>query len=532
MTSMKGWVIGSLAVLLAVGMLLPAGTFQPAWANSELHLGARIVVPGWDVRGNRETYIVLTREDLTTGNAPINIVNSAGTTIGIKYTDPFDNCRPRGLRYSDAYPLPSGIGNTEKVLVADDVHVEYYGKSCANSSEVIRMSCGDIDLLLLSDDPATMRPGFAGVAFDGVGAADINYIINGTGPDARDRKDENSLMGTVIIADVAEGWAAVYPAASAKSTTCLICEELQGNTDVGYEPFPQEVFLPMAFAEGTFQLSNLLFLFSPNLFPGEALDPPTFDVNIRIWDGRERWIEFDRSSHLLVRTLGDPFQSGQDVAASLFPPFQASSFICGHTPGNIGALSIVFENDGAPRGGTSALACGPNSSIVADTEHQSDNFDFQTSNPISWWRFELQRRGELPNFPANLGSLTDNSGRGLVGVLLSTTFPGPKFTGVGDATRLWHKDPCEIAQSSHNFGPPHVRDASLFIIDAAVASLGGPNGIGGSVMAIFNALTLENQAFVCELPTLVKRCFSGAGASEACLLGGDIGGFVGNFTAP
>jgi len=46
MTSMKRWVFGSLVVLLAVGMLLPAGTFQPAWANSELHGGSRVLVPG------------------------------------------------------------------------------------------------------------------------------------------------------------------------------------------------------------------------------------------------------------------------------------------------------------------------------------------------------------------------------------------------------------------------------------------------------------------------------------------------------
>jgi hypothetical protein len=331
----------------------------------------------------------------------------------------------------------------------------------------------------------------------------------------------------VIIADVAEGWAAVYPAASAKSTTCLICDELKGETEVGYEPFPQEVFLPMAFADGTFKLSNLLFLFSPNLFPGESLVPDKFDLNVRIWDGRERFIEFDIASHFLIRTLGDPPQSGQDALGSIFSPFQVANFVCGHTPGNLGdSPSPIFENDGAPRGGTSALACGPTSSIVTDTEHRSDNFDFQTSNPISWWRFTLSRDGELPNFPRNLSALTDNSGRGLVGVLLST-IPDAKFTGIGDATRLWHKDPCEIAQSADSFGPLHVRDASLFILDAA-----GGQGVGGSVMTIFNALTLENQAFVCELPTLVKRCLGTTEASVACLLGGEIGGFVSGFTAP
>ena len=529
--SVKRWVFGSLVVLLAVGMLLPAGTFQPAWANSELHLGARIVVPGWDVRGTRETYIVLTREDLTVGNTKINVVNSAGGLAGARFTDPFDNCRPRGPGYGNN-PNPSGIGKTDNVartdlvpggfgVFVDDVHVQYYGKSCVSASEVFRMSCGDVDLLLLNDNPATRRPAFSqSVASDGVGGADIHYIINGTGPLGRDRKDENSLMGTVIIADAGEGWAAVYPAASAKSTTCLLCDELRGNTEVGYEPFPQEVFLPFAFADGTFNLSNLLFLFSPPLFPGETLDPDRWNLGVQFWDGRERFVALDIDAHFLVRTLGDPFQSGQDAAGSLFSTFNVANFICGHVAGQA-TLFGPFENDGAPRPAGTAAAC--TGVPFPDPEHFSDNFDVQTSNPISWWRFQLQRGGQLPNFPGNLSTITDNSGRGLVGVVLSTT-PGTAFVGIGDATRLWHKDPCEIAQSGDSFGPPHVRDASLFIIDA-IAPI---NGVGGSVMTIFNALTLENQAFVCALPDLVKACLRGGGLE--CFTTGEGAGFVSGFT--
>ncbi|MBF8298282.1 MAG: hypothetical protein HW395_939, partial [candidate division NC10 bacterium] len=533
MMSMKGWVFGSLVVLLAVGMLLPAGTFQPAWANSELHLGARVLVPGWDVRGNRETYIVLTREDITTGgpfaNTRSSVVNSAGTAIGARFDDPFDNCRPRGFD-PDFAASNSGVGRTNNVartdlgpgsgtgIFVDDVHVEYYGKTCIRSSEVVHMSCGDTDLLILNDG-ATRRQGFsASVAADGVGAADLHYIINGSGPGGRYRKDENSLMATVIIADAGEGWFASYPAASAKSTTCLICDELLSQTEVGYEPYPMEVFLPFAFADGVTapggKLSNLLFLFSPNLFPGETLNPPVFDINWRFWDGRERFVELDISSHFLIRTLGAQGQSGQDAAGPILDTFTAANFICGHAPGQAN-LGGPFENDGAPRPTGTSLAC--TGVPFADTEHQSDNFDTQTSNPIGWWRFQLARAGELPNFPANLRSLTDNSGRGLVGVVLSTT-PGAAFTGIGDATRLWHKDPCEVAQSGDSFGPPHVRDASLFVIDAAVALAQGPNGVGGSVMTIFNALTLDNQAFVCELPEILKSCLRNGGTG--CFEGG------------
>jgi len=540
MMSMKGWVFGSLVVLLAVGMLLPAGTFQPAWANSELHLGARALVPGWDTRGNRETYIVLTREDLTVGNQKISVVNSAGTAIGAKFLDPFDNCRPRGPGFGNN-PSPSGIGKTDNVfrsdlgtgaILVDDVHVEYYGKTCIRSSEVVHMSCADTDLLILNDG-ATRRQGFsAAVAADGVGAADIHYIINGSGPGGRFRKDENSLMATVIIADAGEGWAAVYPAAMAKSTTCLVCDELLSATEVGYEPYPMEVFLPFAFADGVTapggKLSNLLFLFSPNLFPGEALDPFEYDLNVQVWDGRERFVNFDIGAHFLIRTLGDPGQSGQDAVGSILSTFNVANFTCGHTAGN---GTLPFENDGRPRTGANADigACGANNTAFDDPQHFSDNFEAgpneQSSNPIGWWRFQLARSGQPPNFPDNFRSLTDHSGRGLVGVVLSTT-PGSAFTGVGDATRLWHKDPCEVAQSGDNFGPPHVRDASLFIIDA-IAPI---NGVGGSVMTIFNALTFENQDFVCALPDIVKACLRGGG--QECFTSGEGTGFVSSFTAP
>jgi hypothetical protein len=546
---MKRWVFGSLVVLLAVGMLLPAGTFQPAWANSELHLGARVVVPGWDIRGNRETYIVLTREDLTVGNQRISVVNSAGTAIGARFDDPFDNCRPRGFN-PDFAQSNSGVGRTDNVartdlgpgsgtgIFVDDVHVEYYGKTCIRSSEVIHMSCGDTDLLILNDS-ATRRQGFsASVAADGVGAAEFHYIINGSGPGGRFRKDENSLMATVIIADAGEGWFASYPAASAKSTTCLICDELLSQTEVGYEPYPMEVFLPFAFADGVTapggKLSNLLFLFSPNLFPGEVLTPNEYDLNVQVWDGRERFVNFDIGAHFVIRTLGDPGQSGQDAPGSILSTFNVANFTCGHTAGN---GTLPFENDGRPRTQPTTAdigACGANNTAFNDTEHLSDNFEAgpneQSSNPIGWWRFQLARAGELPNFPANLRSLTDNSGRGLVGVVLSTT-PGSAFTGVGDATRLWHKDPCEVAQSGDNFGPPHVRDASLFVIDAVVALAQGPNGVGGSVMTIFNALTFDNQAFVCELPELLKNCLR-FGEPGGCFEGGDLGSFVSGFTAP
>jgi hypothetical protein len=510
--SMRRWVFGLLAVLLAVGMLLPAGTFQPAWANSELHFGSRLFYPLWDVRGTRQTFIVISREALTVGNSfgqPAATPQSAWTI-----NNEFDNCRPRGNGFGTNNPFPSGIGNTNNVnraagggfppvlpppnpLFVDDVHFEYYGKTCVFGDEVVHMSCADVDLFVLDD--ASPRPGFASVAFEGVGALDVHLIINQTGPGGIMRKDENSLMGYAIISDVAEGWAATYPAAAAKSTTCRLCNALDGGTTVGYEAYPQEVYIPGVFAERFVapggQLSNLLSLWAPNLLPGSPLDPNTFALLVRWWDGRERPFDTSIGGHSIVRTIGDPIQSGQDQPTSIVPTFNIGGFwTCAPGAGQLplGPLPAgpLYLDDGI---------------ILPDPVNPSDNFDGQGCTTIGTFRFQLVRDGQTPpNIPANFRLATDNSGRGLVGVVLSAVTgtaaqQTPAFFAVGDTIRLWHKDPCERAQSGDNFGPPHVRDASLFILDA----VGGP-GTGGSAMTIFNALTVTNQDRLCSLPGRVK----------------------------
>jgi hypothetical protein len=494
-------------------MLLPAGMFQPAWANSELHFGARLFFPLWDVRGpNRLTFIVIAREALTVGNSIKNVATGTANATWTVAND-FDNCRPRGNGVG-SNPFPSGIGNTDNVnrgslaspRFDDDVHFEYYGKSCVFGNEVIHMSCSDVDLFVLDD--ANPRKGFNSVSFDGVGALDAHLIINGQ-TDPAWRKDENSLMGQAIISDLAEGWVAAYVAAAAKSTTCSLCNALDGGTNVGYEAYPMEVFIPGVIADlfsvGPGQkLSNLLALWSPNLFPGLAMNNPSeFSLDIVLWDGRERPFSASTGGHAIVRTLGNPIQVGQDQPTSIKSDFNVNSFVCDHIPPAAG----IYENDGHPRSGTPADACS-NTLTADDPTHTSDNLEvgdqLQSSTPLATWRFKLNRSGELPNFPPNLGIVTDNSGRGLVGVVLSAVTatvanPSTSFAGIGEAIRLWHKDPCELAQSGNNFGPPHLRDASLFILDV----VGGP-GIGGSAMTIFNALSLSNQADLCSLPSLVR----------------------------
>ncbi len=519
--SMRRWVFGSLAVLLAIGMLLPAGMFQPAWANSELHFGGRLFFPLWDVRGARQTYIVLTREALTEGNS-ISAGKEPDKNLTYTVGNPFDNCRPRG----PGGPFPFGVGNTFNVnrtdlgglgatpVFVDDVHLEYYGKSCINQDETIHMSCADVDLFLLDDNPAFARPAFAAVSEDQVGALDAHLVINGQ-LNPRARKNESSLMGTAIIADIAEGWAAEYPAAAAKATSCLICNFLDGGSTVGYEPYPMEAYIPMVFADQATapggKLSNLLALWSPNLFPGGGLPAGDYaQLLIKYWDGRERPFVTSTGFHALIRTLGDPIQAGQDRNSSLVSIFNTPHFTCDHPAG---AGGTIFENDGIPRSNTPPSDIGGCGAVTGpDPVHKSDNFEdgptIQTSNPIAWWRFQLVRDFDPPNplkgLPFATGTIFDHSGRGLVGVVLTST-PGAKFTGVGEALRLWHKDPCELAQSGNNFGPPHLRDESAFILDVASVTQGGPpTGVGGSAITIFNTLSLDDQFEFCNLPNEVK----------------------------
>ena len=463
------WILAPLALLLTLGLL------APAWANEELHPAGRVFFPLWDVSTpNRLTFIILTRIALN-DNTAIRKVSSTDPRFTV--TNTFDNCRPRGDGASDN----TGVGNTSNVnrtglggstanpTFVDDVHIEYYGKNCQGADETIHMSCADIDLLLLS--ATSPRFGFSGVSAQGQGAVDVHLVLNGssTAPAAPNRRKlENSLFGNAVISDVAEGWAATYPAAAAKSTTCFECNEVDGGTEVGYEAYPIEAYLPFSLADGFpgaaggTSLTNLLSLWSPSFMPAGPVGP--VNVQITWWDGRERPFFASRVTHALVETLSS-ISSTQ---------FNVSNFTCGHTTGSFA------ENDGFPRLGASSTACG--ATDVADPTHKSDNFEappstaVQSSTPIGWWRFVRSYIGP----PAISGDPFD--GQGLVGVVLSSTSPS-QVNGVGDAIRTWHKDPCEIAThgSIQSLGPPHLRDRTA-----------NPFQI-----VFFNTFTFEDQNGIC-----------------------------------
>ncbi len=531
---MRTWIGISLVLLLMAGL-------QPsAWANNELHPGGRLFFPLWDVSTpNRLTFIIVTRQALTDGQS----IRGVGTANVRLYTvNGEGKCLPRGANGSTTNVNRIDLGGTSvNPVFVDDVHFEYYGRTCISADEIVHMSCADIDLFLLSS--AAPRFAFQVVAGDGRGALDVSFVTNGQG-DPGQRKLENSLMGSAIITDVAEGWVASYAAAAAKALPCATCADIDGGEPVGYENYPMEVYLPFAFADGFpapgGALRNFLSLWGPALLAGGNLTSASINLDFRWWDGRERPFLGSVSAHALIRPLGGPTIAGLD--SPLDPSrFNVANFTCGHN-----TTGTRAENDGFPRSGTDATNCG--SPTAADTAHPSDNFEsagginvaghsIQNSTPIGWWRFRLRPDNLVP--PAAAGFAGDenanHSGRGLVGVVLSAPQPriiippgiglglsssvvpvGPPFSvpvgpppglnppgvapfppgssglpgiAVGDATRLWHEDPCEIGQSGQTVGPPHERDKLVQILKET--------GNSTDFLPLFNVFKFDGQAFLC-----------------------------------
>lgn len=533
---------------IPLSFLFVLSLFVPAWANEELHPGGRLFFPLWDVSTpNRLTFIIVTREALNENQQiKSTLASSANTTVKKWYLSdswPYGNCQPRGPEGNSDYINRTDLGGTSlgpngtsdaKGVFVDDVHFEYYGKSCNSSDETVHMSCGDIDLFLLAsyDNPNRQpRIAFADVAAEGRGALDVHRAVNTT-RDPTQRELENALMGHAIISDLAEGWAAVYPAAAAKATYCPLCNAVDGGTPYGYEAYPMEVYLPWAFADlwnvPGGNLRNVLSLWGPALMPGGNLSDTSISLSWKWWDGRERWKEGSKVKHSVIAPLGGPGITGLDSPLDT-SGFVVTNFTCGHsdvgttTGAGSEPMGSTAENDGFPRAGNASgggQGCTPGTSAgaiaTADPQggtkaHTSDNFEndpdvntvghsIQQSTSIGWWRFQL-RRDQHPPFGFN--PAFDHSGRGLVGVVLSTA-SNTSFLGVGDSWRLWHKDPCGLAQSGVTYGPPHLRDFYLY------RSAANSGVSAGDLVALFNALPgppsslgdVEGRA--CEGDPLVK----------------------------
>lgn len=438
---MKGWSRIAFAVLLAVSLALPAAVLltmslpAPALANEELHPGSRLFFPYWDVTGTRVTFLILTR-------LPLFPVDQFQTST----YNTLNNCKPG---HTAAFPNPTGGTN----LTADDVHLEWYGKGCKKRNNLIHMSCADVDLIFLSaSNYLTLTEGT-----DTVGALDAHFIINNTN-EPKNRVHDNSLMGNAVVADSSAGWAAMYPAAAAKSTQCTFCSDLDNGTDVGYEPYPLELFLPFALvddSQGAGTLSNTLALWAPTFFPGGDMEGLSFGVQWDWYDGRERRFIGSQGGHSFIKAL-----KSLDVGFSTANTPQ--TWTCGHsavggTGGGPAGTTGIAENDGFARDGTNPIACG--STSAGDATHPSDERDNQTSTPIGWWNFNKSSDTAGPFVPYNGFS---QATRGMVGVVLAATAEGVGTTkqSNGDFIRLWHKDPCETGPRG-TIGPPHLRDRAF-----------------------------------------------------------------------
>lgn len=470
--SSRGWYRFALVALLALGIAAPAGLLltlavpTPASANSELHPGGRLFFPAWDVRGARLSFMIITRLSLFAADQ-----NQDG---GYARTDSFyrtdNNCLPgHTTAFPGAIATTGGpfSGLAGRGTLVDDVHLEWYGKSCEKDDEVLKMSCADIDLIFLSS--ANLSQHYQDSFQDLQGALDVHFIINGSGTNFTQRVLENSLLGMGVIVDPTEGWALAYPAAAAKATYCGACVVLDGGTPVGYEPFPVEVFIPFVFADDSQGgIQNLLYLWGPTFFPGDDM-AQNIGIAWTWFDGRERRFTNSKGRHAFV-----------DLLKNLDPLFKETTFTCGHTTDPTRA-----EDDGAPRtdinaGPPSDSTAGCTGTAGIDAVHTSDNAQTPpafTTTSIGWW--DILKNSEtptpFPNYPAI------NQKRGLVGVVAATV-PDAVAQGNGDAIRLWHKDPCEVAPLE-SIGPPHLRDWAF---------QGKSN-----YLVLFNALSTPNQRALC-----------------------------------
>jgi hypothetical protein len=450
----RGWLHLALAVLLTLGLAAPVGLLlemslpSPASANSELHPGGRLFFPAYDVRGARHTFIIITRLSMFEQN------QDADGFVDNFYSKN-NNCRPG---HFTAFPT---TGPSTQV---DAVHLEFYGKSCQADDEIILMSCADIDLLDLTVGNLPQHMAF----LDQQGALDVHFVLNDQNL-FKNRVLENSLLGNAVIADPTEGWVAAYPAAAAKATYCQFCQAADGGTAVGYEPFPQEVFIPFALADDSQGgLINELYLWAPTFFPGNIMEGTSFGIDWRWFDGRERRFQNSLQSHSFILPL-----------KVLDADFKHSTFTCGH------AGAGQAENDGAPRSNTNGTDAtgGCTGGSSTDSTHPSDNLQTIsqgfTNTSIGWWDIV-----KIADNVGNFDFLQIKANRGMVGVVIARTeVAAANKLGNGDAIRLWHKDPCETAPLL-SIGPPHLRDRGF----------GGAN----SWLVGFNIFSADNQDRMCD----------------------------------
>lgn len=333
-------VLGVLGLIgFGASLMMSAG---PASANTELVPAARLAVPFWDTRAaaGRDTFILLTN------------------------ASPFIDL---------SNPLPPLIGTPI-------AHMEFYDHTCVRCSMSVPLSPGDIDQLDLITLPCP-----SGLASD-YGFADIDVRNPSEIDPARSGIQFNVLMGTVVVADIDDDWAAAYPAASSLGSSFfglggVIVQRVPfpvGNVWFGrYETYPDAVAVPGFFAEGAGVLNTVDSILAVagmpdgNWFgfgffgaeaPGDALPNLTVPVAFRtpvngngnMYDGCEHLFNYPMSGHHVTTTLRAVNFNAQLPWAGSCPAFNglpAADEFSGATVGWMTFLNdTAADSSGANRG--------------------------------------------------------------------------------------------------------------------------------------------------------------------------------------
>jgi hypothetical protein len=402
-----------LLVVLLVAVPLMA-VIQTASANTEMVPASRLVAPLVDISTNRSTHLLISNVAV---NAPILQNGVAGTVGG--------------------------------------VHIEYYDKNCARTSQVIQLSPKDIDQIDVTSTffPSAEKVGFADI--------DVRNTTVYTDPLLASSIRENTLVGQVLILDSVADFALSYPMASSLATSAnggangVVVTRGVGGAAASwqgrYEGFPTRLYLPGFYAEGGSGagaiLSTFLAIVSPAdgnwhgngtaaggaaEAPGENLGTATtllVNLGTIIFDGCEKSVDRPISGHTIMASLGTLFGTATNRSA-------------------------------APTGSDwTAAKCG----VVYPGIDEASNV------PVGWM--------ELPNTSVILKTSTTTTGRvrGMVGVFFETA-TGAAGQKVGDVARLWGDPTTLTSQSGCTFSS---------------SSGGGPGGSTACLYSFSNLFTSQ-----------------------------------------
>ena len=287
---MKSFTRWLFVLLLVVTPMMVAIDF--ASANTELVPAARLVAPYVTIETGRSTFLMLVNV------SSLSLVKNATGAVG-------------------------------------GVHLEFYDKTCIRSSTTINLSAKDIDQVNVNDviagALATSKIGFVDI--------DVRDTTVFSSPLAASSIRLNALMGEVVVTDSQSDWALAYPMASSigsasggTNTSVIVTRNSSGAAIAWsgrYEAYPNRLFVPLFFAEGSPVTGTFLAVVSPadgnwhgngnptaganSEAPGENLVASSGTTLINagavVFDGCEQHADRPVTGHTLMDTLGNLFGS-------------------------------------------------------------------------------------------------------------------------------------------------------------------------------------------------------------------------------